>query len=60
MQRLLTRWGFILAGVLFFVATYAPLLAGGEFKAAFFVLAMAFLVLGMAIASKRTTAPPNV
>lgn len=54
MQRIIGKWGFLIAAVLFLAAAVLPLLTGGKFNAAFFVLAMAFLVIGAAIAKKKS------
>ena len=54
MQRFIGRRGFFIAAILFLAAAVFPLLTGGKFNAAFFVLAMAFLVIGAAIAKKKS------
>ena len=53
MQGIIGKWGFLIAAVLFLAAAVLPLLTGGKFNAAFFVLAMAFLVIGLGIAKKN-------
>ncbi len=52
------RWSFVFAGVLFLLAAIAPLVSGGTLNPALFVLAMAFLVIGGAIARKGSPKPP--
>jgi hypothetical protein len=53
MQRFIGRRGFFIAAILFLAAAVFPLLTGGKFNAAFFVLAMAFLVISLGIAKKN-------
>jgi hypothetical protein len=53
MQRIIGKWGFLLAAFLFLAAAVLPLLTGGKFNSAFFVLAMAFLAIGLGIAKKN-------
>jgi succinate-acetate transporter protein len=57
-QRIVARWSFIVAGIVFLVVAVAPLVRGGALKPVFFVLAMVFLVLGAAMARRRKSGPP--
>ena len=52
-RPIIAVWGFLAAGLLFLLAATVPLLSGGRMRPSFFVLAMAFLVLGAAIARKN-------
>lgn len=52
MQRFSGKWGFLVASVLFWIAAVWPVMTGGKFNAAFFVLAVVFLVLALGISKK--------
>jgi len=49
------RWGFLIAGILFVIGAIMPFAEGRTVKVPLFVIGMALLVLGAAIARKRGT-----
>lgn len=53
-------WGFVVAGLLFMVAAFLPMLRGGSMNAVFFPVGVVFLVLAAAINKTRrpTDSPP--
>lgn len=51
MEKLIEKWGYLVAGIIFLGAALLP--TTGTVRAVFLVLAMAFLVIGAAIAKKR-------
>lgn len=52
MQGIMGKRGFLTAAVLFLAAAVIPLLTDGQFKPAFFVLSLAFLVIGLSRGKK--------
>lgn len=56
MQSFLARWGFVIAGAVFLLATLVPLVTDRALNVPFFVLAMVFLVIGSKSAGRR---PPK-
>jgi len=60
MQLLLAKWGFVIAGLVFFFVALAPLVTSGTLNVTVFVLAIVFLVLGAAIARKSASGSPPV
>lgn len=49
------KWGFLTAGILFLIAAIVPFAEGQTVKVSFFVIGIALLVVGTAIARKRRT-----
>jgi hypothetical protein len=59
-KNIIGTWGFIIAGIIFLIAAIIPFLAGRTINPAFFVISVALLVVGAAIARKtRVNAPPK-
>ncbi len=58
-QNILGRWGFIIGGILFLIAAVMSFAAGRTFKVTFFVIAIAFLVIGAAIAGCKQADTPS-
>lgn len=56
LKDFLARWGFVIAGILFFVAGVMPLAEGQPFKAGAFTIGIVFLANGAAIARRRRVA----
>lgn len=56
-QARIVMWGFVVAGVLFFVAALLPLLGGGRMNAVFFPVGLVFLIL--AAMAKKNRAPDD-
>jgi hypothetical protein len=54
-QPRIAGWGFMLAALLFALATLIPLARGGDLNATFLVLAIVFFVLGGAVMRKSRT-----
>ena len=50
------RWGFIIAGVIFMLAALISMAGGRSMNVAFFVLGIAFLVIGGGIARRNRAA----
>ncbi len=50
------RWGFVIAGILFFVAGIMPLAGGQPFRAGAFIIGITLLVIGAATARRRRVA----
>jgi hypothetical protein len=51
MEKLIEKWGYLIAGIIFLGAALLP--TTSSVRGVFLVLAMAFLVIGAAIAKKR-------
>jgi uncharacterized membrane protein HdeD (DUF308 family) len=59
-RNIVRRWAFVIAGILFLIAALVPFAERRTFNAAFFVLGIAFLVVGAAIARRnRGSSPPS-
>ncbi len=56
-KNIIGKWGFIIAGILFLIAAILPLAEGRTFNAATFVLGIALLVIGTAVARKKRADP---
>ncbi len=56
-DRSFATWAFLAAAVIFLCAALEPLLKGGRVSVTFFVLSMAFFVIGSAAARKRKSTP---
>ena len=57
-KNFLRKWGFLTAGILFLIAALIPLAEGQAVTVSFFVIGIAFLVIGSAIARKKPTDGP--
>lgn len=53
LKKIVSTWGFNIAGIMFLIAGIIPLMAGQKFKAAFFVIGIAFLVVGAGVSRRR-------
>ena len=59
-QNIVRRWGFIIGGILFLIAALVPLASGRTLNVTFFVIGIAFLIIGAGIARKsRDASPPK-
>ncbi len=58
LKNILRKWGFIIAGVLFFFAALTPYMEGKEMNVTFFVLGITFFILGASVARKKREASP--
>ena len=52
------KWGFLIAGILFLIAAIVPFAGGQTVKVSFFVIGIALMVVGAAIARKRRADTP--
>lgn len=59
-QARIVMWGFVVAGVLFFVAALLPLLGGGRMNAVFFPVGLVFLILAAAKAKEKRAPDDSV
>ena len=57
LKDFLTRWGFVIAGILFLVAGIMPLAGGQPTKASAFIIGITFLVIGAARRRRGATPP---
>ena len=57
-KNIFRKWGFLVAGILFLIAAIMPFAEGRTFKVSFFVIGIAFLVIGAAIERKRRADTP--
>jgi LPXTG-motif cell wall-anchored protein len=55
LKTIIEKWGVLIAGILFLIAALIPLVEGETVKVSFFVIGIALLVVGTAIARKRRT-----
>lgn len=53
MKEFISKWGFLLTSILFLLASVVPQWTGGSIHVAFFVLAMAFLAIGLGAVKKN-------
>jgi uncharacterized membrane protein HdeD (DUF308 family) len=53
LKTIIEKWGVLIAGILFLIAALIPLVEGETVKVSFFVIGIALLVVGTAIARKR-------
>jgi LPXTG-motif cell wall-anchored protein len=54
------KWGFLIAGTLFLIGAIIPFAEGKTVNVAFFVIGIALLVVGSAVArKKRANVPPK-
>lgn len=58
-ENIVGKWGFLIAGILFLIAAIMPFAEGQTVKVSFFVIGIAFLVIGTAIARKRRADTPS-
>lgn len=58
LKNIIEKWGFHIAGILFLIAAIIPLVEGETVKVSFFVIGIALLVIGTAIARKRRADTP--
>jgi len=59
-KSIIGKWGFIIAGTLFLIAAIMPFAEGKTVNVAFFVIGIAFLMVGAAIVRKsRADTPPK-
>lgn len=59
-KNIIGNWGFLIAGILFLIAAIIPFVGGETVKVSFFVIGIALLLVGAAIARKRCAdAPPK-
>lgn len=59
-KNMIGNWGFLIAGILFLIAAIIPFVGGETIRVSFFVIGIALLLAGAAIARKRRTdAPPK-
>lgn len=59
-KNVVGKWGVLIVGILFLIAAIVPYAEGQTVKVSFFVIGIAFLVIGAAIARKRRgDTPPN-
>jgi hypothetical protein len=58
-KNIVGRWGFIIGGILFLIAALVPLATGSPFEAKFFIIGIALLVIGAAIARKGRNETSN-
>jgi|GEM_PF-3367449 len=52
------KWRFLIVGILFLIAAIMPFEEGQPVKVSFFVIGIAFLVIGTVIARKRRADTP--
>lgn len=57
-KNIIEKWGFLIAGILFLIASIIPFVGGEAVKVPFFVIGIALLVVGAAIARKRRADTP--
>lgn len=53
LKNIIGKWGLIIAGILFLIAAIIPFVEGETVKVSFFIIGIALLVIGSAIARKR-------
>jgi hypothetical protein len=58
-QSMMGRWGFTIGGVLFLIAAIMPWMGGQKVSVSFFVLGIAFLIIGAAARQKHAAGPPK-
>ncbi|HHY55937.1 MAG TPA: LPXTG cell wall anchor domain-containing protein [Chloroflexi bacterium] len=59
-KNIIGNWGFLIAGILFLIAAIIPFVGGETVRVSFFVIGIALLLAGAAIARKRRAdAPPK-
>lgn len=59
-KNIIGNWGFLIAGILFLIAAIIPFVGGETVRVSFFVIGIALLLVGAAIARKqRAEAPPK-
>lgn len=57
-QKALGAWAFVFAGVVFLAVGAIPVIRGEDGRPAYLILAVAFLLIGAAIARRSRSAPP--
>ncbi len=55
LKNIIGKWGLLIAGILFLIAAIIPFVGGETVKVSFFVIGIALLVAGVAIARRRRT-----
>lgn len=58
LKNIIGKWGLLIAGILFLIAAIIPFVGGETVKVSFFVIGVALLVAGAAIARKRRADTP--
>jgi uncharacterized membrane protein YhaH (DUF805 family) len=57
-KDIIGKWGFLIVGILFIIASIIPFMGGETVKVPFFVIGIALLVVGAAMARKRPADTP--
>lgn len=52
-KNVVGKWGFLIVGILFLIAAIIPFVEGQTVKVSFFVIGIAFVVIGASMARKR-------